>query len=164
MKVFHVAALTLAAFALPPASSAESPTKGPNAVAATNSIVGPALYVSDMTRSLEFYRDVLGMTVRMQFGPEDRPDVVIGFGTDPRLPALMLLSDRIGPEPRRIEHGHGYDRFAMNVAHLPQVRAKLRTAGYETSEIKKVHGGYLMMMATDPDGYKVELLDSKPVK
>jgi catechol 2,3-dioxygenase-like lactoylglutathione lyase family enzyme len=161
MRTPHIFALALAAGAIPIAAQAEA-REAAVAGTETNAIVGSALYVTDMARSLVFYRDVLGMTVRMQFGPTDRPDVVLGFGDDPGGSSLMLLSDRAGPAPSGIEHGHGYDRFAIRAASLPALQAKLRAAGFKAGEIEEAHGTLLVMMATDPDGYAVELIDSKP--
>lgn len=129
-----------------------------------NMIVGPGYYVSDMARSLRFYRDVLGMTVRLQFGPKDKPDVVVGFGADPSKPSLMLLSDRSGAAPRPIQHGHGYSRVAIMVADIRAVAARLKAAGFSPGEVRVVHGTSLMLMVDDPDGYKIELIGSSPVK
>ena len=42
-----------------------------------NAIVAPGYHVADVQRSLKFYRDILGMQVRMQYGPADKPDVVM---------------------------------------------------------------------------------------
>jgi catechol 2,3-dioxygenase-like lactoylglutathione lyase family enzyme len=130
----------------------------------TNTIVGPGYYVSDMARSLRFYRDVLGMSVRLQFGPKDKPDVVVGFGPDPSKPSLMLLSDRSGAVARPIQHGHGYSRVALLMADVRDLSARLKAAGFSPGEIRVVHGSSLMMMVDDPDGYKIEIIDSRPVK
>lgn len=129
-----------------------------------NTIVGPGYYVSDMARSLRFYRDVLGMSVRLQFGPKDKPDVVVGFGPDPGKPSLMLLSDRSGDAPRPVQHGHGYSRVALLMADVRDLSARLKAAGFSPGEIRVVHGSSLMMMVDDPDGYKIEIIDSRPVK
>jgi catechol 2,3-dioxygenase-like lactoylglutathione lyase family enzyme len=161
MRTPHIFALALAVGSMPIAAQVEA-REAVTATAGAKAIVGPALYVTDMARSLAFYRDILGMTVRMQFGPADRPDVVLGFGDDPGGSSLMLLSDPAGPAPRGIEHGHGYDRFAIRAAGLPALQAKLRAAGFKAGEIKEAHDTLLVMMATDPDGYTVELIDSKP--
>jgi lactoylglutathione lyase len=133
------------------------------AVTAQSTIVGPALYVSDMARSLRFYRDALGMTVRIQFGPKDKPDVMIGFGADPSKPCVLLLSDRSG-RPSRIEHPHGFDRFVIMLPDTPALAERLRAAGFAASLPREVHGTSMMMMVTDPDGYKIEIIDTKPVK
>lgn len=124
-------------------------------------IVGPALYVTDPERSLKFWRDAMGMQVRMRFGPKDRPDLVIGFGPDPTQAGIMLITDKEGA-PRAIEHGHGFDRIALRLPDLHSVNDRLRAAGFAPGEIRIVHGGVVMMMVTDPDGYRVELIDSKP--
>lgn len=158
-----VIALTLALAASPVVALAQ-PAAPSAANAPTGSMVGPALYVSDIARSLKFYKDGLGMQVRMQFGPADRPDMVIGFGADPSKPGIMLLSDREGATPRKIEHVHGFDRIAFQMADLPTLAARLRAAGFSPGEIKVVHDNFRMMMVSDPDGYRYELIDIKPAK
>jgi catechol 2,3-dioxygenase-like lactoylglutathione lyase family enzyme len=162
MKTYPALAMLLAASAVPSAVLAE-PASAISAPAMQPTIVGPALYVSDMARSLYFYRDILGMTVRMQFGPEDKPDVMVGFGGDPSKPCLLLLSDR-SPTPRKIEHPHGFDRFVIMVDDTSGLAQKLRAAGFAASLPRDVHGTSTMLMITDPDGYQVEVIDTKPVK
>lgn len=142
-----------------PAFAQQGPTQPPPAVSA---IVGPGYHVADVQKSLKFYRDILGMQVRMQYGPADRPDAVIGFGTDPAATSIMLLSDRAGPTPRKVEHAHGYSRLAIRLADLSGTHRRLRAAGYVVSDIRVVHDVFLMAMATDPDGYQVELLGPRP--
>lgn len=147
--------------AAPPAAPAAAPAPAP---AAQNSIVGTALYVTDVARSIRFYRDILGMTVRLQFGPKDKPDVLMGFGADPTKPNLMLLSDRSATPAAKIDHGHGFDRFVVMMADTPAVAARLRAAGFAAADPREVHGTSMMLMVTDPDGYKVEIIDTKPVR
>jgi catechol 2,3-dioxygenase-like lactoylglutathione lyase family enzyme len=142
-----------------PASAQQGPTQPPPAVSA---IVGPGYHVADVQKSLKFYRDILGMQVRMQYGPADKPDVVIGFGADTTATGIMLLSDRSVPSPRKIEHSHGYSRLAVRLADLSGVHRRLRASGYVVSDIRVVHDVFLMAMATDPDGYQVELLGPRP--
>lgn len=161
------AALTLAlAFPLLFAGSGTLSQPVSQSAAAANpsgTIVGPALYVSDVTRSLKFYGDGLGMQVRMQFGPPGRQDIVLGFGPDPSQPSIMLLSDKTAT-PRKVEQTHGFDRIALLMTDLPAVAARLRTLGFAPSEIREVHGTHLMMMVSDRDGYRFELLAPKPAK
>lgn len=125
-------------------------------------MVGPALYVSDPVKSLRFYAEGLGMKLRMKFGPTDKPDMLVGFGKDPMQPAIMLLTDKEGPTPRAIGHVHGFDRIAWRLPGLIQVRARLLAAGYTPGEIKVEHGAIQVMMVTDPDGYRLELIDTMP--
>lgn len=124
-------------------------------------MVGPALYISDPDRSLKFYTEGLGMRLRMRFGPADRPDMVVGFGPNPADAGIMLITDKQGPV-RPIQHAHGFDRIALRLPDLVAVSARLRAGGFAAGEIRTVHGSVRMMMVTDPDGYRIELIDSKP--
>lgn len=125
-------------------------------------MVGPALYVSDHVRSLRFYTEGLGMKLRLKFGPPDKPDMVVGFGKDPMQAGIMLLTDKEGPSPRAIGHVHGFDRIAWRLPNLAGLRARLIAAGYAPGEIKIAHGSIQVMMVTDPDGYRLELIDTQP--
>jgi lactoylglutathione lyase len=149
-------ALTLASL---PAFGEPAPVAPP--AAGLEGMVGPALYVSDPARSLKFYTDGLGMRLRMRFGPTDRPDMVVGFGANPADAGIMLITDKQGPiQP--IQHVHGFDRIALRLPDLVAVSARLRAAGFAAGDIRTVHGSIQMMIVTDPDGYRIELIDSKP--
>ena len=142
---------------------AAQPSQPVAAVKPVGSIVGPALYVSDVNRSLKFYTEGLGMQVRMRFGPAGREDMVLGFGPDPSQPNIMLLSDK-SPTPRKVQQTHGFDRIALLMADLPALAARLRALGFAPGEIHDAHGTHLVMMVSDPDGYRFELLAPKPIK
>ncbi len=122
-------------------------------------MVGPALYVTDPARSLKFYTEGLGMKLRMRFGPANRPDVVVGFGPNPAEAGIMLITDKSGPI-RPIEHAHGFDRIALRMPDLAGVAARLESLGFKAGEIKVVHGSIRMMMVTDPDGYRIALIET----
>ena len=145
-----------------PVHAEKAPPPPPANTASLEGMVGPAIYVSDPARSLKFYTDGLGMVLRMRFGPPDRPDMVVGFGPDPLQAGIMLITDKAGLKQRLIEHAHGFDRIALRVADIRTIADHLRTAGFEPGEIRIVHGTVQMMMVNDPDGYKIELIDSKP--
>ena len=46
----------------------------------------------------------------------------------------------------------------------PALAERLRAAGFAASLPREVHGTSMMMMVTDPDGYRVEIIDTKPVR
>lgn len=156
---FAIAALLLASTPVLADAPAAAPPSPP--AAALEGMVGPALYVTNPDRSLKFYTDGLGMKERMRFGPADRPDIVVGFGTDMTQAGIMLITDKTGPI-RPVEHGHGFDRIALRLPNLAAVNDRLKGAGFEGGEIRLVHGAINMMIVTDPDGYRVELIDSQP--
>ena len=101
------------------------------------------------------------MKLRMRFGTSERPDMVVGFGANPADAGIMLITDKHGPI-RPVRHVHGFDRIALRLPDLAAVSARLRTAGFAAGEIQTVHGSIRMMMVTDPDGYRIELIDSLP--
>jgi len=140
-----------------PATAQTSPQAAPS-----QHLVGPAIYVTDPERSIRFYTEGLGMTVRMRFGSPQRPDVVVGFGTNPTDAGIMLITDKEGPI-RPVVHAHGFDRIALRLPGLEAIAGRLKAAGFAAGEIKVVHGFVRMMMITDPDGYRIELIDSQPV-
>lgn len=131
---------------------------------ARDAVIGAAIHVSDLERSLRFYRDTLGMRVMAQFNPpgakdKRRPDTVLNFGGGPADTMLMLLSDRDPAGPRRIVHGFGFARVVMRHADLAAVSEKLRANGFPAGEIRQAHGTVRLMMVADPDGYTVEIIE-----
>jgi catechol 2,3-dioxygenase-like lactoylglutathione lyase family enzyme len=128
----------------------------------TDGLIGPALFISDVARALKFYRDGLGMKVGIEMGAPARHETILTFGGDPRAPGIILLSDRTAKTPAPIEHGHGYDRVVLRVGDLSAVEARLKRGGFTTTPIRDVAMGYRMMLATDPDGYRLELVETRP--
>jgi catechol 2,3-dioxygenase-like lactoylglutathione lyase family enzyme len=156
--VKYLAAIAGLMLAMP--ALAQTPALTPTASALTGSLIGPALFVSDIARSLRFY-EALGLHVGMDMGPPQRHETMLVFG-DPRNPGIILLSDKTATAPVAIDHGHGYDRTVMRIADLAAAQARLQAGGFATTPIRDVAMGYRMMLATDPDGYKFELVESHP--
>lgn len=152
------AALVLAAAALLAPAAWAQPAPSP---AASDGLIGPALFVTDVARALKFYRDGLGMKVGIEMGAPAHHETILTFGGDPRAPGIILLSDQTAKTPAPIEHGHGYDRVVLRVGDLTAVEARLKGGGFTTTPIRDVAMGYRMMLATDPDGYKLELVETR---
>lgn len=147
-----VAAAVLALVAGPVA--AQAPVPAGQAQAAAPALVGPALNVADLARSLKFYTQGLGMTVQLQKGRE----TMLGFGTDQGAMIILLSHADAGRVPA-ITHGKGFDRLVLRLVDLPAVAARLRAAGATPGEMRDVSHGYRMMLVTDPDGYTLELVE-----
>ncbi|MGL4656299.1 MAG: lactoylglutathione lyase [Sarcina sp.] len=113
--------------------------------------------VMDLKKSLEFYRDALGLieTRRKEF-PEYKFD-------------LVYLSDKIGgyeveltynynpEEPYVI--GNGFSHIAIESDDIEALREKHIEMGYEVTPLKGLPGEPpKYYFVTDPDGYKVEVL------
>jgi lactoylglutathione lyase len=142
---------------------ARAQTPVPASTVSRGAVIGAAVHVSDLQKSLKFYRDALGMRMMAQFNPpgaadKSRPDTVLNFGNGPADTMLMLLSDRSPGGPRRIEHGFGFARVVLRLPDLAAVNASLRANGFAPGEIRGAHGTVTLMMLTDPDGYTVEII------
>ena len=151
--LFLAAALLLASPALASdAPTATNPAPAGEAVAS----YGPALHVSDVANSLRFYRDGLAMTMLHQMGHE----TMLGVASDRGRPALILLSHVGSQPPEPITPGNGFDRLVMRVKDLPAIVQRLRGLGFKVTDVRDVTMGYRMALATDPDGYRLELVES----
>ena len=148
--------LMTAALAMVSTSSQSAPPLPEQAGA----LIGPALHVSDLKRSLHFYIDGLGMQNAMQMGPAERRETILTFGGDPRNPGIILLSDESGKTASALVLGNGYDRTVMRMPDLAATEKRLHAAGFATTPIRHVAHDYSVMMATDPDGYRYELVQS----
>ena len=121
------------------------------------------LRVGNLQRSIDFYTHVLGMTLlRTSENPEYKYSLAfLGYGSNPEHAEIELT------------YNHGVDSYEMGTAfgHLalgvPDVGAtceaiKTQVAefgGAVTREAGPVKGGTsVIAFVTDPDGYKIELI------
>jgi len=130
-------------------------------LAQAGALIGPALHVADLDRALRFYVDGLGMTNSLQMGSAEHRETILTFAGDPRSAGIILLSGKASD--RVVKHGSGYDRTVIRMPDLDSARARLITAGFAAEPIRDVAKGYRMMMATDADGYRFELVQSGTV-
>jgi lactoylglutathione lyase len=101
------------------------------------------LYVSDMERSLRFYRELLGIPLE---GDEDWTEATLG-GT--RF-ALHATHEGIG------ELSAGTIHVSLEVADADAAAEQLRAEGVETRETMRDEWGTAVEVV-DPDGYRVYL-------
>jgi lactoylglutathione lyase len=120
------------------------------------------LRVGDLRRSTDFYTRVLGMKL---LRTTDRPDqkytlAFVGYGTNPEH-AEIELTYNYGVD--KYEIGTAFGHLALGV---PDVYAACDTirndGGNVTREPGPVKGGTTVIaFVTDPDGYKIELIEKK---
>lgn len=121
------------------------------------------LRVGDMQRSIDFYTQALGMTLlRTVQRPDQQYDLAyLGYGPNPEH-AELELTYNYGVD--RYELGTAYGHIALGVddayAMCDAVRGKAAAlGGAVTREAGPVKGGSTVIaFITDPDGYKVELI------
>ncbi|WP_374590794.1 lactoylglutathione lyase [Aquabacterium sp.] len=127
-------------------------------------ILHTMLRVGNLQRSIEFYSQVLGMQL---LRTTDRPEqqytlAFLGYGRNPEH-AELELTYNYGVE--RYELGTAYGHIAISVpdvaATCNAVRAKAAELGGSiTREAGPVKGGTTVIaFITDPDDYKIELIE-----
>jgi lactoylglutathione lyase len=126
------------------------------------------LRVGNLQRSIDFYTQVLGMTL---LRTTDRPEqqytlAFLGYGRNPEH-AEIELTYNYGVE--HYDMGTAYGHIAIGVddihATCKGLRAKAQQLGGAiTREPGPVKGGdTVIAFITDPDGYKVELIQGRSV-
>jgi lactoylglutathione lyase len=120
------------------------------------------LRVGDLQRSIDFYTGGLGMHV---LRTTDRPDqkytlAFVGYA-DESQQAVLELTYNYGVE--RYELGNAYGHVAIAVpdcaAACAAVKAKGGTVAREAGPVKG--GSTIIAFVQDPDGYKIELIESR---
>ena len=115
--------------------------------------------VGDLKRSLQFYTEVLGMTLLRQ---RDYPDgkftlAFVGYGPESEQ-AVIELTYNYGVE--RYELGTGFGHIALEVDDAHAACDTIRQRGgkvvREAGPMK--HGSTVIAFVEDPDGYKIELI------
>ncbi|RZM00063.1 MAG: lactoylglutathione lyase [Variovorax sp.] len=117
------------------------------------------LRVGDLQRSIDFYTRVLGMKVlRTSENPEYKYSLAfVGFEGNPAQ-AEIELTYNWGTDT--YELGTAYGHIALGMPDIYAACEKIRAAGGEISrEPGPVKGGTTVIaFVTDPDGYKIELI------
>ncbi len=126
-------------------------------------ILHTMLRVGDLQRSIDFYTQVLGMTLlRTTERPEQKYDLAfVGYGTNPEHAEIELTYNH-GVD--RYELGSAFGHIAIGVPDVAATCAAVREkaaalGGAITREPGPVKGGTtIIAFITDPDGYKIELI------
>ena len=126
-------------------------------------ILHTMLRVGDLQRSIDFYTQVMGMTLlRTTHRPEQKYDLAyLGYGSNPEHAELELTYNH-GVD--RYELGSAYGHIAVGVEDAAATCAAVREraqalGGAVTREAGPVQGGSTVIaFVTDPDGYKIELI------
>lgn len=125
-------------------------------------ILHTMLRVGDLQRSIDFYTKVLGMKLlRTSDNPEYKYTLAfVGYGSNPEH-AELELTYNYGID--HYEMGSAYGHIAISADDIHQACEAVRAnGGNVTREPGPVKGGSTVIaFITDPDGYKVELIERK---
>ena len=124
------------------------------------------LRVGHLQRAIDFYTQVLGMELlRTTQRPEQQYDLAfVGYGRNPEH-AEIELTYNYGVE--RYEIGTAFGHIAIGVPDVAATCAAVRgqaaaLGGAITREPGPVKGGSTVIaFITDPDGYKIELIERR---
>lgn len=124
------------------------------------------LRVGDMPRSIAFYTEVLGMTLlRTAERPEQKYTLAfLGYGCNPAHAEIELTYNH---GVSRYDLGNAYGHIAIGVPDVAATCAAVRDkaaalGGAITREAGPVQGGTTVIaFITDPDGYKIELIERR---
>jgi lactoylglutathione lyase len=119
------------------------------------------LRVGDLQRSIKFYTDVMGMHL---LRTTDRPDqkyslAFVGYDTEDRA-SVIELTYNYGVD--KYDHGSAFGHIAIGVPDCYAACENIRrNGGAVTREAGPVKGGTTVIaFVTDPDGYKIELIQT----
>ena len=126
------------------------------------------LRVGHLQTSIDFYTQVLGMRLlRTTQRPEQQYDLAfVGYGDGNPGQAEIELTYNYGVQ--RYELGTAFGHIAIGVPDVAATCAALRDqaaalGGAITREPGPVKGGTTVIaFVTDPDGYKIELIERRP--
>jgi len=131
--------------------------------------------VSDLERSLRFYRDLLGFSLEHELEVAGEPTDTLLRLRGTKLRALYLTRDGVRiellhfaspPAPaarRRVMNEHGLTHLSFRVADLAAMLAALRAAGVGVLEDTVIRFPEFQSAAcfiTDPDGQLIELVQA----
>ena len=125
-------------------------------------ILHTMLRVGDLQRSIDFYTQVLGMQLlRTTRRPDQNYDLAfVGYAANPEQ-AEIELTYNYGVD--KYEMGGAFGHIAVEVPDAYAACEKIKAAGGTvTREAGPVKGGTTVIaFVQDPDGYKIELIQSK---
>ena len=118
------------------------------------------LRVGDLQRAIDFYTKVLGMKLlRTSDNPEYKYTLAfVGYGSNPDHAELELTFNY---GVTSYEMGNAYGHIALSAENIYEACAAVKASGGQISrEPGPVKGGKTVIaFITDPDGYKIELIE-----
>lgn len=116
--------------------------------------------VGDLDKSIDFYRDVLGMRLiwRQDFSSGRFSLAFLAYGDMREHTALELTHNWDTPS---YDLGEGYGHIALEVDDVTNACEEFRSKGAKVvREPGPMNAGYVeLAFLEDPDGYKIELLN-----
>lgn len=122
--------------------------------------------VTDLERSIRFYRDGLGFDVVSRRDYPDGKFTLVFLRSSAGGEHEPMLELTHNWETDRYERGDAFGHVAYRVDSIADVQARLKQHGYDLSwgPGKTPDGRRSMAFVDDPDGYEIELLEGDPAR
>ncbi len=127
-------------------------------------ILHTMLRVGDLDRSITFYTDIMGMKVLRKSDNEEYQYTLAFLGyQDESEGAVIELTYNWGQS--EYDLGTAYGHIAIEVDDAADACERIKASGGNvTREAGPVKGGKTVIaFVEDPDGYKIELIEKKPL-
>jgi lactoylglutathione lyase len=121
------------------------------------------LPVADLTRSIQFYTRLFGMTLMGRRSDANRQVEVghVGYGDRATQPSIELIQDMSGRAPSKVGATGGH--ISIHTSDLTKLCAVLERAGVRFKQpLSQRAGGNLRAWVYDPDGHELELAEHRP--
>lgn len=121
------------------------------------SFLHACIRVYDLEKSMQFYKDAFNFEVsQISDYPEQKCTLV--YMKDAETDFLLELTFNYDSKPYDI--GNGFSHLAVSVEDIEASYNKHKELGYEVTNIKKMSPeSSSLYFVTDPDGYKVEIIE-----
>ncbi len=127
-------------------------------------ILHTMIRVGDLERSIEFYTEMLGLKLlkRRDFPGGRFTLAFLGYGPAESHPTIELTHNW---DTSRYELGDGFGHIALGVPDIYATTARIEAAGGRITRPPgpMKHGTTVIAFLEDPDGYKIELIEQRPV-
>ncbi len=112
------------------------------------------LRVSDIDKSLTFYRDILGMPMSEDASHDAMQIAMMGTDNGPRIELLSKGSEVIDNPGQGVTYG-------LSVENVDELAYKLMVAGVAVRGPYSPTPGFKFYFTQDPDGYTIQLVGKK---
>jgi lactoylglutathione lyase len=116
--------------------------------------------VKDLDKSLDFYKDVLGMKEVRRLDYPDYKFTLVYLALPGDQVELELTYNYDQEEPYDL--GNGYGHIAIGVENLKDTHEEFSQSGQDVTELTELSDGAASyFFIKDPDGYKIEIIQLK---
>ncbi len=120
------------------------------------SFMHTCIRVLDLEKSIKFYKEALGLHIVVR---KDFETFSLAYLTDENKSHEIELTYNVGQE-NPYDLGNGYSHIAFNVTDIEESYNYHKNLGYDVTDIKKIsNDSKRIYFVTDPDGYKIELIE-----